>query len=167
MLLIIGQIVRPHGIRGEVIVDPRTDSPELRFREGSVFVAGPTRLTVTSARPHLGRWLVYFKEIADRDAAEAARGQLLELDSGELEQLSDPDEFHDHDLKGLTVKTVAGEEVGTLTRVDHAPASDLLVIARPDGRTLLVPFLKIFVPTVDLAGRVVIIDPPDGLLELE
>jgi 16S rRNA processing protein RimM len=167
MLLTVGQIVRPHGIRGEVIVYPRTDSPELRFREGSVFVAGPTRLTIQSARPHLGRWLVYFEEISDRAAAEAARGQILELDSADLEDLSDPDEFHDTDLVGLAVKTVGGEEVGLVTRIDHSPAADLLVIKRPDGRICLVPFLKRFVPTVDVPGGLVIIDPPDGLLELE
>ncbi len=167
MLLTIGQIVRPHGVRGEVIVDPRTDSPELRFREGSVFIAGPSRLTIQSARPHLGRWLIFFEEIPDRTAAEAARGQILELDSEDMEDLSDPDEFHDHDLVGLTVKTVAGVEVGQITRIDHSPASDLLVIKRTDGRITLVPFLKIFVPTVDVASGLVVIDPPDGLLELE
>ena len=166
MLLTVGQIVRPHGIRGEVIVDSRTDEPELRFREGSVLIAGSSRLTIASVRPHLGRFLVFFEEIADRDAAEAVRGQVLEVDSSSVAPPSDPDEFHDHQLIGLAVVTVDGEEVGSITRVNHAPGADLLQVKRPDGRNTLVPFVQAIVPTVDLEKRVVIIDPPGGLLEL-
>ena len=62
MLLTVGQIVRPHGIRGEVIVFSRTDEPELRFREGSVFIAGSSHLTIATVRPHLGRFLIFFVE---------------------------------------------------------------------------------------------------------
>ncbi|HCT80652.1 MAG TPA: ribosome maturation factor RimM [Micromonosporaceae bacterium] len=166
MLLTVGQIVRPHGIRGEVIVFPRTDEPELRFREGSVFIAGSSRLTVASVRPHLGRYLIFFEEIPDRDAAEAARGQMLEVDSSSLQPPADPDEFHDHQLEGLPVFTTSGEAVGEVLRIDHAPGSDLLVVKRLDGRNTLVPFVREIVPTVDVAGGRIIIDPPGGLLEL-
>lgn len=166
MLLTVGQIVRPHGIRGEVIVDPRTDEPELRFREGSVLIAGSSRLTITSVRPHLGRYLIFFEEIPDRNAADAARGQILEVDSSTIEPPSDPDEFHDHQLEGLPVFTTDGEAVGEVTRIDHGPGSDLLVVKRPDGRNTLVPFVKEIVPTVDVAGGRITIDPPGGLLEL-
>lgn len=166
MLLTVGRIVRPHGIRGEVIVDVRTDEPEERFREGSVFVAGPSRLTLTSARPHSGRLIATFAEIPDRDAADAARGTVLEVDSASVTPPSDPDEFHDHQLVGLEVVTVSGEPVGTISRIDHAPASDLLIVAAPEGKTHYVPFVKTIVPTVDLDSRRVIIDPPGGLLDL-
>ncbi len=166
MLLTVGQIVRPHGIRGEVIVDPRTDEPELRFREGSVLIAGSSRLTISSVRPHLGRFLIFFEEIADRDAAEAARGQVLEVDSATVAPPADPDEFHDHQLVGLRVETVTGEPVGSIARIDHAPASDLLLVKRADGGMAMIPFVRAIVPTVDLANGVVIIDPPGGLLEL-
>ncbi len=166
MLLTVGQIVRPHGIRGEVIVDVRTDEPELRFREGSVFLTGPSRLTVTSVRPHLGRLIVTFAEIPDRDAAEAARGLSLEVDSDLIEPPSDPDEFHDHQLVGLTVITVGGEVVGRVARIEHAPAADLLVVPREDRRVTYVPFVEAIVPTVDLSSGKIIIDPPGGLLDL-
>lgn len=166
MLLTVGQIVRPHGVRGEVIVDPRTDEPELRFREGSVFIAGSSRLTISSVRPHLGRFLVFFEEIPDRDAAEAARGQLLEIDSASVPAPEDPEEFHDHQLVGLRVVTVTGEEVGSIVRIEHAPASDLLLVKQPGGKISMIPFVKAIVPTVDLAGGVVTVDPPGGLLEL-
>ena len=166
MLLTVGQIVRPHGIRGEVIVDSKTDEPELRFREGSVLIAGSSRLTITSVRPHLGRFLIFFEEIPDRDAAEAMRGQVLEVDSASVAPPADPDEFHDHQLIGLSVVTVSGEPVGSITRIQHAPGADLLQVKRPDGRTTLVPFVRAIVPTVDLEKQVVVIDPPGGLLEL-
>src|SRR5688572_25656953 len=115
MLLTVGQIVRPHGVRGEVVVESRTDEPELRFREGSEFIAGPSRLTILSVRPHLGRYLIFFEEIATREAAEAARGTVLSVESSTLERPQDPDEFHDHELIGLRVVTVAGDAVGSIT----------------------------------------------------
>lgn len=166
MLLTVGQIVRPHGIRGEVIVDVRTDEPERRFREGAVLVAGPSQLTVASARPHLGRLIVTFQEVPDRDAAEAVRGQVLEVDSDSLEAPEDPEEFHDHQLAGLSVVDTAGVTIGVIQRVEHAPAHDLLVVPLADGRTGYIPFVKEIVPTVDLAGGKVIVDPPGGLLDL-
>jgi 16S rRNA processing protein RimM len=166
VLLIVGQIVRPHGLRGEVIVDVRTDEPEQRFREGAVLVAGPSTLTVTSARPHLGRLIVTFREVPDRAAAEMVRGQVLEVDSDSVEAPEDPEEFHDHQLVGLSVEDTTGVTIGVIRRVEHAPASDLLVVPLADGRTGYIPFVRQIVPTVDLAGGKVIVDPPAGLLDL-
>ncbi|HEX6685878.1 MAG TPA: ribosome maturation factor RimM [Candidatus Limnocylindrales bacterium] len=166
MLLTVGQIVRPHGVRGEVIVAVRTDEPDLRFREGAVFVAGSSRLTVASARPHLGRLIVIFDEVPDREAAEAVRGQVLEVDSESIEAPADPEEFHDHQLVGLEVVDMQGVSLGSIQRVEHAPASDLLVVALADGRTGYIPFVKAIVPTVDLPNKKVIVDPPGGLLDL-
>lgn len=166
MLLTVGRISRPHGIRGEVIVEIRTDEPALRFREGAVFIAGPSRLHMTSVRPHQGRLIATFEEIPDRNAAEAARGLVLEVDSAEVSDPEDPDEFLDHQLVGLEVVTLDGTVVGKIARIDHAPASDLLVVPLPDERTALIPFVREIVPTVDLANQRVIIDPPGGLLDL-
>ena len=78
----------------------------------------------------------------------------------------DPDEFHDHQLVGLAVVTPAGERLGEVARIDHAPASDLLVLRRPEGRTALIPFVKAIVPRSTCAGGRVVVDPPDGLLDL-
>jgi 16S rRNA processing protein RimM len=166
MLLTVGQIVRPHGVRGECVVEPRTDSPDERFREGAVFTAGARRLTISTVRPHLGRLLIVFEEIPDREAAEAARGTLLEVDSTSLASPEDPDEFLDHELMGLAVVRQGGEPVGTLTRIDHGPAHDMLIVRLEDGREALVPFVKAIVPTVDVANGRIVIDPPGGLLEL-
>ncbi|WP_428966991.1 ribosome maturation factor RimM [Micromonospora fluostatini] len=181
-MLIVGRIGKPHGIRGEVTVEVRTDEPEARFAPGSVLVTEPgaapvgaasedayqvpERLTVEVARWHQGRMLVAFDGVVDRNVAEALRGTLLAVDSADVAPPEDPEEFHDHQLVGLAVVTPAGERLGEVARIDHAPASDLLVLRRPEGRTALIPFVRAIVPEVDLAGGRVVVDPPAGLLDL-
>ncbi|SBT53189.1 ribosome maturation factor RimM [Micromonospora auratinigra] len=179
MLLVVGRIGKPHGIRGEVTVEVRTDEPEARFTPGAVLRTDPgvvpsepgawrvpAELTVESARWHQGRLLVVFAGVADRNVAEALRNTLLSVDSGEVAPPEDPEEFHDHQLVGLAVVTPSGERLGEVARIDHAPASDLLVLRRPEGRTALIPFVKAIVPEVDLVGGRVVVDPPGGLLDL-
>jgi 16S rRNA processing protein RimM len=169
MQLIVGRILRPHGIRGDVIVEVRTDEPEARFAAGTVLATDPAAagpLTVESARWHQGRLIVTFDGWYDRTLAEDLRGVLLLVDSAEVAPPEDPDEFHDHQLIGLTAVTPAGESLGEVARIDHAPAADLLVLHRPGGRTALVPFVKAIVPAVDLAAGRVVVDPPEGLLDL-
>jgi 16S rRNA processing protein RimM len=183
MLLTVGQILRAHGVRGEVTVDVRTDEPAERFAVGSVLVtdstavrrlaavpAGawqvPAELTVETVRPHQGRLLVVFVGVYDRNLAEDLRGVLLCVDSAGVAASDDPDEFNDHELVGLAAVDAGGEPLGEVVRVDHAPASDLLVVRRPDGRIALVPFVKAIVPEVDLAAGRVVLTPPEGLLDL-
>jgi 16S rRNA processing protein RimM len=185
MHLIVGQIVRPHGIRGEVIVVVRTDEPRDRFVMGAALATStdpsgpaavpagddgrwtvPAELTIEALREHQGRLIIAFAGIADRNVAEELRGVLLWVDGSRLAPPADPDEFHDHQLVGLTAVTPAGETLGEVTGIDHAPASDLLVLRRAAGGTALVPFVKAIVPEVDLAGRRVVVDPPEGLLDL-
>lgn len=169
MLLTVGRVVRPHGVRGEVLVEISTDEPAQRYAVGSTLVTDrpdPGALTVAAQRPHQGRLIVAFSQVPDRDAAEALRGTLLRVDSGSVAPSADPDEYHDHQLLGLSVVDPAGQLVGELVRIDHAPAADLLVVERPGARSALVPFRKEFVPEVDLLGRRIVIDPPPGLLDL-
>jgi len=167
--LVVGRVLRPHGVRGEVVVEVRTDSPAERFVVGSVLdtdpaAAGP--LTITEVRPHQGRLLVTFDTFADRDVADALRGVLLLVDSSVVKEPDDPDEFNDHQLVGLRAETVEGVVLGEVVRIDHAPASDLLVLSLVDGRTGLVPFVRAIVPTVDIAGGRVVLTPPEGLFDL-
>jgi 16S rRNA processing protein RimM len=152
-----------------VVVEIHTDSPEQRFAVGSVLGTDPTEagpLRISEVRPHQARLLVLFDGYADRDVAEQLRGVYLTVDSASLPDLEDPDEFHDHQLVGLTAVTSTGEALGRVVRVDHAPASDLLVLARPDGRETLVPFVRAIVPEVDLDGGRIVVTPPEGLLDL-
>ncbi len=88
------------------------------------------------------------------------------MDSDEIAPLEDPDEFRDHELIGLAVVDTAGQTLGEVLRVDHAAASDLIVLKRAQGGTALIPFVRQIVPEVDVAGGRVVVDPPDGLLDL-
>src|SRR5205809_4074412 len=103
MLLVVGEIVRPHGLRGEVIVNVRTDEPDVRYVPGAVLVteSGTGALTVEAVRPHQGRLIVSFAGVADRNGAEELRGVRLCVDSAEVTRGDDPDEFADHELVGL------------------------------------------------------------------
>ena len=74
--------------------------------------------------------------------------------------------FHDHQLVGLTAVDPSGEKIGEVTRIDHGPAHDMLILRRPDGRTALVPFVGAMVPEVDLAGGRMVMTLPEGLLDL-
>ncbi|MGB8502207.1 ribosome maturation factor RimM, partial [Mycobacterium sp.] len=98
--------------------------------------------------------------------ADAMRGVVFVIDSAELPPTDDPDEFYDHQLEGLAVRTVDGRDVGTVTEVLHTAAGELLAIRRDDDGESLVPFVTAIVTSVSLADRLIEIDPPEGLLEL-
>lgn len=162
---VVGRIGRPHGVRGEVTVQVRTDSPEERFTAGAQLGAGAGHtLTVDTVRPHAGHLLVRFAGVTDRAAAVELRGVLLTVEIADLPGSDDPDEFYDHQLEGLTAVGPDGAELGTVREVMHAPASDLLVV-KTDRGEVLVPFVRAIVPEVDLPGGRVVLDPPAGLLD--
>jgi 16S rRNA processing protein RimM len=152
------------------VVGVRTDEPELRFAPGSRLDTDPVSvgpLTVAGRRWHSGNLLVRFEGISDRTAAAELGGTWLLADSATFAALDDPDLFRDGDLVGLSVRTVDGTVVGTVTDVLHH-GQDILAIAPSAGAgQILVPFVKAIVPEVDLPGGVMIIDPPEGLLNLE
>jgi len=176
MRVIVGRVGRPHGLRGELVIGVRTDEPDLRFTVGAVLDASeepePTgdrhTLTVARMRWHSGQLLVAFEGVTDRTAAGELTGRWLSVDSGQLPRTGDPDEFRDHELIGLSVRTPDGEQVGVVTDVLHH-GQDLLVIKRADGGDdeSLVPFVKAIVPEVDLDRGLLVIDPPAGLLDPE
>jgi 16S rRNA processing protein RimM len=172
MQLVVGRIARPHGVRGELAVEVRTDDPDLRLAAGAVLgtepaTAGP--LTIAGTRWHSGRLLVRFADVDDRTAAESLRGTLLLVDAAGLEDLPDPDSYRDHQLVGLTVLGPDGELVGTVTDVLHH-GQDLLVVAGSGpraGAEILIPFVAAIVTEVDLEAGLVRVDPPVGLLDPE
>jgi 16S rRNA processing protein RimM len=167
MLVVVGRVGRAHGIRGEVAVEVRTDEPERRLGPGAVLLTDPEPvgpLTVESGNVHSGRLLLAFAGVHDRTAAEALRGTMLlaEVDPDELP--ADDDEWYDHQLVGLSAVLPSGEPLGSVAEVLHLPGHELLVVTREGGPELLVPFVTGIVPTVDLAGGRVVVDPPPGLL---
>lgn len=152
-LLEVGRLGKAHGLRGEIMVHLSTDRAE-RVAKGAVLTtADGTELTVASSRPHQRGHIVVFKEVTDRNAAEALRGVLLSAPP-----LDDPDALWVHELVGCTVVDTEGTEHGVVVEVEANPASDLLVLDRNDH---LVP-LTFFVEQRD---GVIVIDPPPGLFD--
>jgi 16S rRNA processing protein RimM len=166
--LVVGRIAKAHGVGGEVSVDVRTDNPDDRFAIGVTLDTDPAEhgpLTVERARWHSGRLLVGFRSVSDRSAAEQLRGTMLVVDSATSGLTGDADDFWDHDLIGLRAETPDGRSLGRVTDVLHPPGPDLLSID-VEGQDVLVPFVAAIVPVVDVVSGRVVIDPPEGLLDL-
>jgi 16S rRNA processing protein RimM len=166
--VVVGRIGRPHGVRGEVTIEVRTDDPDLRFTPGAVLRTDPAArgpLTIAGGRWHREVLLLALEGVESREAAEELRDTLLLVDVAELPELEDPDVFYDHQLVGLAVRLTDGAVLGEVAAVRHEGA-ELLVVERPDGGEVLIPFVRAIVPTVDLAAGHVVVDPPEGLLEL-
>ena len=172
MDLVVGRVVKAHGVTGELAVDVRTDDPDGRFVSGATVRGRAPRggaereYRIESVRSHGDRLLIRLDGVGDRDAADALRGTLFLVDAESLPPIEDPDEFYDHQLEGLTVSTVDGIVVGRVAEVLHTAAGELLSVTRDDGREVLVPFVSAIVVSVSLSEDSVVIDPPEGLLDL-
>lgn len=171
MELTVGRVVKAHGITGEIVVDVRTDDPEARFAPGAALRARRSGVAersyvVEAARNHGNRLLVRLAGVADRTAADALRGALFIVDSADLPPIEDPDEFYDHQLEGLRVQTVSGDPIGVVSEVLHTAAGELLAVRREEAPELLVPFVSAMVTSVSLEEQLIVIDPPEGLLDL-
>jgi 16S rRNA processing protein RimM len=170
MLVTVGRVGRPHGVRGELTIEVRTDEPERRFAVGAVLVTDSEecpRVIVEGTRWHQSTLLLTLAGIGDRNQAESLRNVILQVDVDALEKPEDEDEYYDHQLKGMQVVTEDGTLIGTVTDVAHLPAQDVLVIAGDHDRELFVPFVREIVPVVDVESRSITITPPPGLFDLD
>jgi 16S rRNA processing protein RimM len=152
LMLEVGRITKPHGLKGEVLVDLTTDRDE-RLDPGSVLSTDRGDLVVRAARRHHDRWIVAFEGRSNREDADGLRGVTLRA-----EALDDPAELWLHQVVGARVVAVDGEAVGTCVGVVANPAADLLEL---DGGAL--------VPVTFVVGHTpgeITIDPPKGLLDL-
>jgi 16S rRNA processing protein RimM len=166
--VVVGRIGRPHGVRGEVTVEVRTDDPDLRFVPGAVLRTDPAErgpITIAGVHWHSGTLLLRLEGVDSREAAEAVRNTELLVDVADLPEIEDPDSYYDHQLVGLTARLTDDAVLGEVTAILHE-AQDLLVVRRAEGGEVLIPFVAAIVPTVDLDGGFVVVDPPEGLLEL-
>ena len=166
--VVVGRIGRPHGVRGEVTVEVRTDDPDLRFVPGAVLRTNPADrgpVTIAGVHWHSGTLLLRLEGIDSREAAETVRNTELLVGVADLPEIEDPDSYYDHQLVGLTARLPDGGVLGEIIVVRHE-AQDLLVVRRADGPDVLIPFVSAIVPTVDLDGGYVVVDPPEGLLDL-
>jgi 16S rRNA processing protein RimM len=169
MELVVARIGRPQGLRGEVSVEVRTDDPARRFVVGAELQtdpvsAGPLRLA--SVRDQSGRTILRFEGVTDRTQAEGLRGVLLVVETDEDEP-DRSDEWYDHELVGLAAVDPRGTPLGTVVRLEHRPAQDLLVVRTTGAAEVLVPFVSALVPEVDVPSGRVVIDPPGGLFDDE
>ncbi len=167
----VGRLTKAHGLKGALKLELFTDDPGRRFVPGAVFT-----LQVPTSSPWHGKTLElvelrmynqhpvgFFKDVPDREAAETLVKAILWIDQDDDEQSTEEDAWYDHQLVGLSVVR-DGVEVGTIARLEHLPAQDLLIVKTPSGE-VMVPFVKAIVPSVDVKAGVVTVTPPVGLFE--
>jgi 16S rRNA processing protein RimM len=172
-LVIVGRVRKAHGIRGDLVVEPISDEPDAIFASGRRVFAGNSTgdrakdgktLTIRSASPFKGGYIVHFDEIADREVADTWRERYLLLPSDELQPLAQ-DEVYIHELPGMRVVLASGEDVGVVDATYELPQGLTLDVKRPVApQSVLVPFDRI-VTNVDRDARLITIDPPLGLLD--
>jgi 16S rRNA processing protein RimM len=167
----VGRLTKAHGLKGAIKVELYTDDPGRRFVPGAVF-----QLQVPTSSPWHGKtielielkWynthaVAFFKDVPDRTVAESLMKAILWVDQDRAETPDEDDAWYDHQLIGLSVLR-DGERVGVVGRVDHLPSQDLLLVTTDAGE-VLVPFVKAFVPSVDIAAGTLTVTPPPGLFE--
>lgn len=157
----VGRIPGIFGIRGELKCDP-TSAGRAVFSVGAELrceVKGHSQnVRIATLREHKGRLLITLEGVADATAAEAFAGATLYADRERIEL--DPGEYLDIDLAGCIVRGVDGREYGAVQRVEHYPASDMLIV---DGRML--PMVKAFIRSIDIEKKEIVVDVPHGLLD--
>jgi 16S rRNA processing protein RimM len=166
----VGRLTKAHGLKGGLKLELFTDDPDRRFTPGASFSlqvpeTSPwhgKRLELAELRWYNGMPVGFFVDVPDRSTAESLVKAILWVDQ-DPEEVAEPDAWYDHQLVGLDVVR-DGESVGTIDRLEHLPAQDLLVVKLGD-REVLVPFVRAIVPEVDLDGGRVVVTPPDGLFE--
>ena len=166
MLLVVGRIGRAHGVRGEVTVEIRTDDPDSRFAIGATLATDPENkgpLTIRDARFHSGTLLLSFNGFDDRTSVEGLRNVLLLSDVNPKEANATEDDFHISQIVGSSVIDGEGIDWGLVVDVMHLPAQDTLVIDH-NGREILVPFVKAFVPKVDIDKKIITVNSIESLL---
>ena len=167
-MVLVGRIARAHGNRGQVIVDPATDFPDERFKPGSVLSlrrdAAIERVEVESVRFHRGRPIIGLAGIGTMNAAEALAGMELRVSIDALQSLPAGSYYH-HDLIGCSVETARGEPIGRVKAVEGDGMGSRLVVERSDG-DVLIPMVEGICVDIDVAGRKVVVEPPEGLLDV-
>lgn len=167
-MVLVGRVARPHGIRGQVIVNPETDFVGDRFKPGATFqtrsARGEEQLTVTTARVQNGRPVIGFAGFSSIEDVERLAGLELRVPEEELQPL-DSGMYYHHQLIGCAVETVAGERVGEVVRVSGGAAGSLLEVDGPGGEVLIPLAVEICVE-IDVGQKRIRIAPPEGLLDV-
>ena len=174
--IIVGRVRKAHGIRGEVVVETITDAPDAVFASGGRVFAGTAtgelarnrlELHVASVRPFNDGLLVGFAEVPDRTVAETWRGRYLLLPADEVAPPND-DQVYVHELVGMRVQLVGGQPVGTVEEIYELPQGLAIDVRREPPReqeTVMLAYDERTIASVDRASRIIVVTPPDGLLE--
>jgi len=177
---IVGLIRKAQGVRGEVVVEPLTDKPDVVFASGSRVFAGTTdgepavahdvkgegqipTLTIAGSKPFKKGLIVQFEELQDRDSAELWRGRYLLARFSELPPLQD-DEVYLHDLTGMQVVSAAGDEIGKVAAFYELPQGIMLDVNTLRG-AVLIPYRPEIIVRTDLETRTIVVDDKLGLLD--
>jgi len=176
---IVGLIRKAQGIRGEVVVEPLTDKPDVVFASGSRVFAGTTdgelavadvrgeeafpTLTITRSQPYKKGLIVQFEELQDRDSAELWRGRYLLAPFSELPPLQD-DEVYLHDLTGMKVVSADGAEIGLVSTFYELPQGIMLDVNTSRG-SVLIPYRAEIIVRTNLETRTIVMDDKVGLLD--
>ena len=167
-LLLVGRVARPHGIRGQVIVNPETDFADERFAPGRTLQVGPPGRTVarriTEARFHKGRPIVAFEDVATMSDAEALAGAELWMPQAEMAPLP-AGTFYRHDLVGCEVRDRAGSVIGEVREVEGTLERSYLIVRGAHG-DVMIPMVDEICVTVSPAERLIVVAPPEGLLDV-
>jgi 16S rRNA processing protein RimM len=167
-MALVGRIGRPHGLRGQVVINPETDFVEERFAEGATLwtrsAAGEEQLTVSSMRVQNGRPVVGFQGFTRIEDVERLAGLELKIPEAMLQPLQ-PGTYYEHQLVGCTVETVAGIVIGEVASVEGGAGATRLVMNGAGGE-ILIPLAVNICVDIDVAKKRIRIDPPEGLIEL-
>ena len=167
-MALVGRIARPHGLKGQVVINPETDFVEERFAAGSTVwaksAAGEERLTVASMRVQSGRPIVGFEGFNRIEDVERLAGLELRVPEDSLQPLQ-PGTFYEHQLVGCTVETVDGASVGEVVKVEGGAGASRIVMNGPRGE-IQIPLAFDICVDIDVANKRIRIQPPEGLLEL-
>ncbi|MBO0982241.1 ribosome maturation factor RimM [Rathayibacter sp. SD072] len=167
----VARLTKAHGLKGAIKLELYTDEPDKRFTPGSTFTLQVPRtsewhgrkLELVELRWYNSHPVAFFKGVDDRSAAETLLKAILWIDEEVRTAPGDDDSWYDYQLVGMKVVR-DGAEVGTVRRVDHFPAQDLLIVATPSGE-VMVPFVTAIVPSIDPVAGIVTVTPPTGLFE--
>ncbi len=163
--LVVGRIIKPHGIRGDLAMKVITDYPE-RLPEIDTLYVGPAYepYKVKRVRFHAGGTLMLFEEVEDRNAAELLRGMMVYVHIDDAVPLEEG-EYYLFQIIGAQVVTGDGLVLGTLTDLLETGANDVYVITAPDGEEILIPAIPEVIRRVDANKKVITISLLDGLLQ--
>ncbi len=165
-LVVIGRLRKPHGLRGEMLLEVLTDYPEARFYPGAVIYIGPRRLplTIREVKPHRDGLLLAFEGYPDRSSVEPLRNQWVTIEAEEVIPAQEEDAYYDFEVLGAQVETEEGRVLGRLVEIIETAGNDVFVVQPAQGPEILLPVTQEVIRHLDPERRVIIVHLLPGLI---